>query len=131
MKMHKIRKVISTIIITAMLLGAIPAFAGGDQALLDTFQDSLYGVLIGSLIGGATAAFTKKPVDHLINIGVGAGVGAIGGAAFGLTKALKTLVEIEDGKAKFAMPTIVPEFVDSPSASNKSAFTVGLIHVAY
>ncbi len=128
--MHKTRKIISMIIISAMLLGAVPAFASGDQALLDTFQDSLYGVLIGSLIGGATVAFTKKPASHLINIGIGAGFGAIGGAAFGLTKALKTLVEIEDGKAKFAMPTIVPEFDASPSASNKLAFTVGLIRVA-
>jgi len=129
--MNKIRKVVSTIVITAMFSGTAPAFAAGDQALLETFQDSLYGVLIGGLIGGATVAFTKKPADHLINIGIGAGVGAIGGAAFGLTKALKTLVEIENGTTKFAMPTIVPEFVDSPAASNKLAFTVGLIRVAY
>ena len=128
--MHKNRKVISIIAITSMLFGSVPAFAG-DQALLDTFQDALYGVLIGSLIGGATVAFTKKPAHHLINVGVGAGCGAIAGAAFGLTKAVKTLVEIEDGKAQFAMPTIVPEFVDSPSASGKFALTAGLIHIAY
>lgn len=129
--MYKIRKVVSLIILTVMLSATVPAFAGGDPALLDTFQDSLYGVLIGSLIGGATVAFTKKPANHLINIGIGAGIGAIGGAAFGLTKALKTLVEIEDGKVKFAMPTIVPELVDSPSASGKFAITASLFRVTY
>lgn len=128
--MHKIRKAVSMALVLAVFSGAVPASAG-DQALLDTFQDALYGVMIGTLIGGATVAFTKKPANHLINIGIGAGCGAIGGAAFGLTKAVKTLVEIEDGKAQFAMPTIVPEFVDSPAASNKFAFAVGLIRVAY
>lgn len=131
MQTHKTRKTVSMIVITAILFGSIPASAG-DQALLDTLQDSLYGVMIGTLVGGATMAFTRKPVNHLINVGIGAGCGAIGGAAFGLIKAVKTLVEIEDSRVKFALPTVIPEFVDSPSASSGNvAFTVGLIHVAY
>jgi len=131
MKTRKIRKIISMITITAILFGSIPAFAG-DDTLLDTLQDSIYGVLIGTLIGGATVPFARKPADHLINIGIGAGVGAIGGAVFGLTKAVKTLVEIEDSRVRFALPTVIPEFEDSPSVSSgKVAFTVGLIHVAY
>jgi hypothetical protein len=131
MKTHKIRKIVSMITITAILFGSIPASAG-DEALLDTFQDSLYGVLTGTLIGGATVAFTRKPANHLINMGIGAGAGAIGGAVFGLTKAVKTLVEIEDSRVRIALPTVIPGFVDSPSASSGNvAFTVGLIHVAY
>jgi hypothetical protein len=124
------RKIISTLVIFATLLGAIPASAV-DQALQETLQDALYGIMIGTLVGGATVAFTKKPAKHLVNFGVGAGCGAIGGTIFGLAKAVKTLAEVEDGKVKFAMPTIVPEYVDSPAASNKLAFTVGLLRISY
>ncbi|QEM69069.1 hypothetical protein FO488_13475 [Geobacter sp. FeAm09] len=130
MKAPKTRKIVSMIVISSLLLGAIPASAV-DQALQETFQDALYGVMIGTLVGGATVAFTKKPAKHLVNFGIGAGCGAIGGTIFGLAKAVKTLAEVEDGKVKFAMPTIVPEFVDSPAASNKLALSVGLLRITY
>lgn len=130
MRTPKTRKIVSMFVISATIMSAIPASAV-DQALQETLQDALYGVMIGTLIGGATVAFTKKPAKHLVNFEVGAGCGAIGGAIFGLAKAVKTLAEIEDGKIKLAMPTIVPEPVDSPTASNKFALSVGLLRITY
>lgn len=130
MKAPKTRKIVSMIVISATILSAIPASAV-DQALQETLQDALYGIMIGTLVGGATIPFHRKPAKHFANLGIGAGGGAIGGTIFGLTKAVRTLAEIEDGTIKLAMPTIVPEVVDSPTASNNFALSVGLLRITY
>lgn len=96
-------------IVVTLLFMATPCLAE-ENAMKTIFQDAFYGGLAGSLVGAALLAFTDKPSDHLQNIGIGAGVGVIIGATYGAVTTTKSLAEYENGKVKFAMPTIRPEF---------------------
>jgi hypothetical protein len=77
-----------------------------ESALKGFFTDSVYGGLAGTLVGGAVMAFTNKPGDHLDYLGYGSAGGVIVGAAYGLGRAL---AQLENGKVKFSMPTIIPD----------------------
>jgi len=100
-----------TITITAVLLTvwSVPCHAV-ESTFKGIFTDSLYGGLTGTLVGAAVMAFAKKPVDHLDSIGYGAAVGILAGAAFGVGKAL---VEIDNGKVKISMPTVIPDIQET------------------
>ena len=100
-----------TITITAVLLTvwSVPCHAV-ESTFKGIFTDSLYGGLTGTLVGAAVMAFAKKPVDHLDSIGYGAAVGILAGAAFGVGKAL---VEIDNGRVKISMPTIIPDIQET------------------
>ena len=100
-----------TITITAVLLTvwSVPCHAV-ESTFKGIFTDSLYGGLTGTLVWAAVMAFAKKPVDHLDSIGYGAAVGILAGAAFGVGKAL---VEIDNGKVKISMPTVIPDIQET------------------
>jgi hypothetical protein len=97
------------------LLGAVTSAYADDNALRDTFQSAFYGGAVGALVGAALLAFTHKPADHLDYMGFGAAAGVLGGTAYGVVKASRALASIENGKFKIAMPTIIPDLVESPS----------------
>lgn len=104
-----------------------PSFAA-DSALKEIFEDGLYGGLTGTLVGAALLAFTHKPGDHLDYLGVGAAIGAMGGVTYGVVKSTRALAEVEDGKVKFAIPTILPDFPDdSVRGKNPVVVTAELI----
>ena len=115
-----------TLSLTALLLAvwSAPCLAA-ESAFKEIFTDSLYGGIAGTLGGGAVMAFAKKPGDHLDYLGIGAAGGVLVGAAYGLGRAL---VNIENGKVKFSMPTIIPDRLE-PDYRGKSAFllSAGLI----
>lgn len=75
------------------------------------FRNSLYGGLVGGLVGAALLAFTDHPGDHLDYIGYGAAGGVLAGAAYGVVKTTQALAEVDNGKVKLAVPTIVPGYV--------------------
>uniref|UniRef100_A0A831U1G4 Uncharacterized protein n=1 Tax=Geobacter metallireducens TaxID=28232 RepID=A0A831U1G4_GEOME len=75
------------------------------------FRNALYGGLAGGLVGAALLVFTDKPGDHLDYIGYGAASGVLAGTAYGVAKTTRALAELENGKVKLAVPTIVPESV--------------------
>lgn len=85
-----------------------------DNAFKEVFQDALYGGAAGALVGAAFTAFTKKPADHLENVGYGAAVGILAGATYGVAKSTRSLAEIDNGRVRIAMPTIIPDLVESP-----------------
>jgi hypothetical protein len=62
----------------------LPGQSHAAPTLEVVLMDSLWGAGIGSLVGGATLAFTDKPGHHLERIYQGAAVGVICGVAFGL-----------------------------------------------
>jgi hypothetical protein len=98
----------------AMFASASVACAD-DNVFRETFQDAFYGGAVGALVGAAILAFTKKPADHLDYMAYGAATGILAGAAYGLTKSARSLATIENGNVKIAMPTLIPDLVESPS----------------
>lgn len=102
-----------TLLIAALLLAvwSAPCHAAG-SAFKDIFTDSLYGGLTGTLVGAAVMAFAKRPGDHLDYLGYGAAVGVLTGAAFGIGKAM---VELDSGKVRFSMPTVMPDILETNS----------------
>lgn len=92
----------------------VPCFAAGN-AFKEIYEDSLYGGLAGTLIGAALMVFTKKPADHLDYMVYGAAGGVLAGATYGLITTTRSLAEFENGRVRFAMPTIVPDFLEANS----------------
>lgn len=117
--MKQIRLITAVIALISFFTAASSSYAD-ENSLREVFQDAFYGAGIGALVGGAFIAFTKKPADHLNNIGYGAAVGVLAGTAYGLAKSARALAEINNGKIKIAVPTIVPDLVVSPSTRQSS-----------
>ena len=104
---------------SAVILAAIfitswnaPCFAA-DSAFKEIFEDGFYGGLTGTLVGAAILAFTHKPGDHLDYLAYGAATGVFAGVTYGVVRSGKALAEVDNGKVKFAMPTIIPDIQDT------------------
>ncbi len=82
-----------------------------DDTFEGIFRNAVYGGLVGGLVGAAFLVFTDKPGDHLDYIGYGAAGGVLAGTAYGTVKTTRALAEMENGKVKLAVPTIVPDYV--------------------
>ncbi|HXC92597.1 MAG TPA: hypothetical protein VN652_01185, partial [Geobacteraceae bacterium] len=100
---------LSTCLLTSL---AVPCIAA-DNVFRDLFENSLYGGLAGTLVGGALLAFTKKPSDHLDYLAVGAATGVLAGVTYSVVKQSRSLVAIEDGNVKLAIPTVIPELQET------------------
>jgi drug/metabolite transporter (DMT)-like permease len=122
---HRMTAVI--LAVSCLLCWSVPSFAA-DSAFREVFEDSLYGGLSGALVGAAIMAFTHKPGQHLDYIYYGGAGGVLVGAGFGLVKATRSLAEVEDGKVRFAIPTVIPEFQEASSRGGQSvAFRAELL----
>ena len=91
-----------------------------DNVFRELFVDSLYGAVSGAIIGGAILVFKDKPLDHLDYMGYGAAAGVLAGATYGTYKIGKALAQIDHGKVRFAIPAIIPDFIDGTSARGSS-----------
>ena len=101
--------------ILALLAGASTACAE-ENTFREMFQDAFYGGAVGTLVGAAIMAFTKKPANHLDYMAYGAAAGVLTGATYGLARSARSLATINNGKVKIALPTIIPDLVNSPSS---------------
>ena len=126
--MNRCKKLIAFLIsLFAVTSWSLPCFAA-ENDVKEIFQSAVYGGLTGVVVGAAVLGFTHKPGDHLDYMGYGAAAGVLAGTAFGFYKVTKSLAEIENGKVKFAVPTIVPDFGSSNSGkSNAVAFRAELV----
>lgn len=115
--MKQLKKLVAVMMSFSLLLTASSAFAA-DETLREVFTDAFYGAAIGGLVGGAIMAFKKKPIDHLDYIAFGAASGVLAGTAYGLVKSVRAFAEVEHGRVKMALPTIVPELVVSPASGH-------------
>jgi len=106
---HSIVILLSTCLLTSL---AVPCVAA-ENAFRDLFENSLYGGLAGTLVGGALLVFTKKPSDHLDYLAVGAATGILAGVTYSVVKQSRSLVAIEDGNVKLAIPTVIPELQET------------------
>ena len=113
--MKFLSRLISLITCCAMMASAAPAFAS-DNAFRDLFEDALYGGAAGALVGAALLAFTKKPANHLDYLGYGAASGVLVGSVYGVAKSATSLAQMDNGTIRFAMPTVLPDFSDSPAS---------------
>ena len=98
------------------LLGVTTSALAEDNAFQTTFQSAFYGGAVGALVGAALMVFTHKPADHLDYMGFGAAAGVLAGTAYGVGKSVHSLALIENGKLRIAMPTIIPDLVESPTS---------------
>ena len=112
--MKRLNRIICLMTIVSIFSTATTSFAA-DNVFKEVFQDAFYGGAAGALVGAAFMAFTRKPADHLENMGIGAGVGILAGATYGVTKSARSLAEINNGRVRIAIPTIIPDLVESPS----------------
>ena len=105
------RKMSMVLSVLMFVCWSVPCHAA-ENAFKNIFTDSLYGGLTGSLVGAAVMAFAKKPGEHLDYMAYGAATGVLVGAAYGIGRAM---AEVENGKVKFAMPTVIPDIKESNS----------------
>lgn len=109
----KLVKLIAAMTMASLLLTATSVFAA-DDTLKEVFTDSFYGAAIGGLVGGALMVFKSKPLDHLNFIAYGAASGVLAGTAYGLVKSARAFAEVENGRVRIALPTVMPELVSVP-----------------
>ena len=113
--MKQLRKLVAVMALVSLLSTASSAFAG-DDALREVFTDAFYGAGIGALVGGAILVLSRNDVhNHLNYIAYGAASGVLAGTAYGLAKSARAFAEVENGRVKFALPTVTPELVVSPA----------------
>ena len=113
--MKHFRKSIAVMTLVAMLGASTTAFAVDENAFRETFTSAFYGLSVGALVGTALMVFTHKPADHLDYIGFGAAAGTLAGTVYGVARSSRSFASVENGKVKIAMPTIVPDLVESPA----------------
>jgi hypothetical protein len=95
------RVVLISIAAVFLFQGAAHAQAGGV-----ILEDTLYGALLGGILGAAVYLLDENDLSE--KVGTGVGIGTIGGFLFGVTDAA-TMVQVEEGKVKFAAPPVIIE----------------------
>lgn len=115
------RKFMAAMAVVAILMSiAAPSQAFSGEIIL---QDMGYGAIIGGLLG--TAIYLVDSDDAGQKIGTGVAVGIVGGFFLGITD-VTVGMEIKDGNAYVAMPTII---VDRDSRS--TTYSAGLLRVNF
>jgi len=120
--MKKMGKTAIALLVAMLVMGwCAPCFA--ESEIKEVFQDGLYGGLTGVLVGAAMLAFTHKPGNHLDYMGYGGAAGVMLGVTYGVVKSTRALAEVENGKVRFALPTIMPDIKD-PNSRGETAVIV-------
>lgn len=119
-------KRIITLVLSALCVSSwsMPCYAA-ENDIKEIFQSAVYGGLTGVVVGASVLAFAHKPADHLDYMGYGGAVGVLAGTAFGIFKTSRALAEVENGKVKLGMPTIMPGL--DGSAGRGMVFTAALV----
>ena len=115
--MHMLKR--GTVLAITLLFIATPCLAE-ENAFKTFFMDSFYGGLTGGLVGAAVLAFAKQPGNHLDFIGYGAAAGVLVGATYGAVVTTRSLAEVENGKVKFSLPTIIPGIKEANTKGHTS-----------
>ncbi len=121
------RIVSSLVLVLFLIVSLAPKVQAAEESLQGVFKDSFYGGLVGALIGGALLVFKDDRSEHYEMIGYGAAVGVIAGAVYGLTRAGRSLAEIEDGKMVVRVPAFRVESRRSVSGQKHSIMKSNLV----
>ncbi|HEX9594370.1 MAG TPA: hypothetical protein VGB12_13665 [bacterium] len=114
---------IAALVLTLCLFVPSHAFAGGGSRGEVVFTDALYGAAIGGLVGGAAWLIDQDSAGA--KIGTGLVVGTVAGLVFGVAEA-QSLVQVEDGAVKLALPTPVVAPYDG-----HLTYAVSLLHIPF
>ncbi len=111
-------------IMVMMFVGSLSMLPVQSQAadfeLQNTMEDSLYGGMLGALVGGGAMLVSGAPSAHWNYISTGAGIGIIAGAIYGVASATHALAKLDHGKLQVNVPT--PEL--ALTASGKLAMNI-------
>lgn len=111
--MNRFKRTLMIVISAAMLSSLSVPCSAEDTAFRDLFGNAMYGGLVGTLVGGALLVFTNTPSDHLDYLSIGAASGVLAGVAYTAVRPAKSLIAIENGNVKIALPAIIPDFQGS------------------
>jgi len=104
------------IIMTAILLGGLSFLPIQSQAadfeVQNTFEDTMYGGMLGALVGAGAMLVSGAPSKHWNYISTGAGLGIIAGAIYGVASGAHAFAQLEDGQLQLGVP--MPELALSP-----------------
>lgn len=113
--MKYVTRLTSLLMLFTLLAATSTAFAA-ENVFREMFQDAFYGGAVGTLVGAAIMAFTRKPANHLDYMAYGAAAGVLTGATYGLANSARSLATIDNGNIKISLPTIIPDLIESPSS---------------
>ncbi|MFQ5454931.1 MAG: hypothetical protein ACE5EA_01855 [Nitrospirota bacterium] len=77
------KKIVVLLLIFALIFTASSKTFAEDLPIVGILKNSLYGGVIGSILGTAVIAFTDKPSDNLNFIARGAAIGVFAGTIYG------------------------------------------------
>jgi len=94
--------------LTAVLMGGLSFLPVQSQAadfeVQNTFEDTMYGGMLGALVGGGAMLISGSPSKHWNYIATGAGLGIIAGAIYGVASGTRAFAQLEDGQLKLGVP---------------------------
>jgi hypothetical protein len=114
---------LSALVLALTLFVPGRAFAAGGSQGEVVFTDALYGAAIGGLVGSAAWLIDQDSAG--VKIGTGVVVGTIAGVVFGLAET-RSLVQVEDGDVKLALPTptVTPN-------DGHLTYAINLLHIPF
>lgn len=101
-----------SILFLAIAFFASVSSAAAEDAMQRTLRDSLYGGLIGALLGTAIMFLQDDPGDNLGYIPSGAAIGILAGAVYGIGSNVvqtSSVTEIDGDGVSFSLPTVTAE----------------------
>ncbi len=123
-------KKLSIVVLVSFFLSLLPSTQtvyADSNPIKEVAVNSLYGALVGTLIGAATLAFDKSSDDRA-RITKGAAIGLVLGATYGVAKLTHAIAEIKDGTMTVQIPTIQW----TPASANSGLdWKVDLLHFTF
>ena len=126
------KKIVAALIVFTFFTFSTKAFA--DEMMQSTLRDTLYGGMIGAILGSALVLLENSPSKHLDYIPKGAAIGVIIGAGYGVISNApsRPFGEIEGGKFTASVPTIKrAESFDRNSNTMETTASVDLLGVRF
>ncbi len=117
--MNLIKKVSIISLLLVFFVFTSRSFA--DDTMQYTLKNSLYGGILGALIGSAVLLLSDEPDDNLSYIPTGVGIGVLLGAAYGIATSgvIESVGEVEGGRFTFNMPTLKREEIFDENVNGK------------
>lgn len=113
------KKLTTVVLVSSFLVFTSPSVSLGRDVFDTTLKGTVYGGIIGTLIGAAILAFTDKPGENLAYLAYGAGAGIIAGAAVGLAHSSRAMIEVKDKRVCLNMPEVNTEISGKDKYSGK------------